>query len=100
MKILFIYLRKVVNIIFYDGDNSEHKMREFFINMLDFTEDVFTLVIDDANIEANVAVTKRFIDGMGLKIQLDWSYPVMRSTNGRPYFFFRNFFLLYNATVS
>ena len=57
-----------VNIIFYDGDNSEHKMREFFINMLDFTEDVFTLVIDDANIEANVAVTKRFIDGMGLKI--------------------------------
>ena len=57
-----------VNIIFYDGDNSEHKMREFFINMLDFTEDVFTLVIDDANIEANVAITKRFIDGMGLKI--------------------------------
>jgi hypothetical protein len=57
-----------VNIIFYDGDNSEHKMREFFINMLDFTEDVFTLVIDDANIEENVAITKRFIDGMGLKI--------------------------------
>ena len=57
-----------VNIIFYDGDNSEHKMREFFLNMLDFTEDVFTLVIDDANIEENVAITKRFIDAMGLKI--------------------------------
>ena len=57
-----------VNIIFYDGDNSEHKMREFFINMLDFTEDVFTLVIDDANIQKNVAITKRFIDAMGLKI--------------------------------
>ena len=57
-----------VNIIFYDGDNSEHKMREFFINMIDFTEDVFTLVVDDANIEENVAITKRFIDAMGLKI--------------------------------
>ena len=57
-----------VNVIFYDGDNSEHKMREFFLNMLDFTEDVFTLVIDDANIEENVAITKRFIDAMGLKI--------------------------------
>ena len=57
-----------VNIIFYDGDNSEHKMREFFINMIDFTEDVFTLVVDDANIEENIAITKRFIDAMGLKI--------------------------------
>ena len=57
-----------VNIIFYDGDNSEQKMREFFLNMLDFTEDVFTLVVDDANIEENVAITKRFIDAMGLKI--------------------------------
>ena len=57
-----------VNIIFYDGDNSEQKMREFFLNMIDFTEDVFTLVIDDANIEQNVAITKRFIDAMKLKI--------------------------------
>ena len=57
-----------VNIIFYDGDNSEHKMREFFINMIDFTEDVFTLVVDDANIQENIAITKRFIDAMGLKI--------------------------------
>ena len=43
-------------------------MREFFLNMIDFTEDVFTLVIDDANIEQNVAITKRFIDAMKLKI--------------------------------
>ena len=43
-------------------------MREFFLNMLDFTEDVFTLVVDDANIEENVAITKRFIDGIGLRI--------------------------------
>ena len=57
-----------VNIIFYDGDNSEQKMREFFLNMIDFTEDVFTLVVDDANIEQNVAITKRFIDAMGLKV--------------------------------
>ena len=57
-----------VNIIFYDGDNSEQKMREFFLNMLDFTEDVFTLVVDDANIQENVAITKRFIDAMGLRI--------------------------------
>ena len=57
-----------VNVIFYDGDNSEQKMREFFLNMIDFTEDVFTLVIDDANIEENVAITKRFIDAMGFKV--------------------------------
>ena len=43
-------------------------MREFFLNMIDFTEDVFTLVVDDANIEQNVAITKRFIDAMGLKV--------------------------------
>ena len=36
--------------------------------MIDFTEDVFTLVIDDANIEENVAITKRFIDAMGFKV--------------------------------
>ena len=60
--------KRQVNIIFYDGDNSEKKMREFFLNMIDFTEDVFTLVVDDANIEENVATTKRFIDAMGLKI--------------------------------
>ena len=47
---------------------QEQKMREFFLNMLDFTEDVFTLVVDDANIQENVAITKRFIDAMGLKI--------------------------------
>ena len=34
--------------------------------MIDFTEDVFTLVIDDANIEENVAIL-RFIDAMGFQ---------------------------------
>ena len=57
-----------VNIIFYDGDNSEKKMREFFTNMMEFTENVFTLVVDDANIEENVAITKQFIDDAGLKV--------------------------------
>ena len=57
-----------VNIIFYDGDNSEHKMREFFLNMLTFTADVFTLVIDDANIQQNVEVTKRFVESNKLKV--------------------------------
>jgi hypothetical protein len=57
-----------VNIIFYDGDNAEHKMVEFFTRMLDFTANVFTLVVDDANIEDNVRVTKTFVEKMGLKI--------------------------------
>ena len=57
-----------VNIIFYDGDNAEHKMREFFFNMLNFTQDIFTLIIDDANIENNVAITKRFVEASKLKI--------------------------------
>ena len=57
-----------VNIIFYDGDNSEKKMKEFFVNMIDFTENVFTLVVDDANIENNVRITKRYIEDLGLKV--------------------------------
>ena len=31
-----------VNIIFYDGDNSEQKMREFFLNMIDFTGCIYS----------------------------------------------------------
>ena len=57
-----------VNIIFYDGDNSEETMKQFFVNMIDFTEDIFTLVVDDANIQQNVVITKNFIDAFGLKI--------------------------------
>ena len=57
-----------VNIIFYDGDNSEETMKQFFVNMMDFTEDIFTLVVDDANIQQNVVITKNFIDAFGLKI--------------------------------
>ena len=61
-----------VNVIFYGGDNSEQKMREFLLNARLY-RGLFTLVIDDANIEANVA-TKRFIDGMGLKIYMKENY--------------------------
>ena len=43
-------------------------MREFFLNMLTFTADVFTLVIDDANIQQNVEVTKRFVESNKLKV--------------------------------
>ena len=51
-----------------DRDNTEHKMVEFFTRMMDFTADVFTLVVDDANIEDNVRITKTFVEKMGLKI--------------------------------
>ena len=57
-----------VNIIFYDGDNAEHKMIEFFNNMLGFTENVFTLVVDDANVEQNVAITKGWVENQKLNI--------------------------------
>ena len=57
-----------VNIIFYDGDNSEKKMLEFFRNMLEYTANVFTLVIDDANIEDNVRITKTWVEEHGIKI--------------------------------
>ena len=33
-----------VNIIFYDGDNDQLKMIEFYTQMLTFTQDIFTLV--------------------------------------------------------
>ena len=36
--------------------------------MLTFTADVFTLVIDDANIQQNVEVTKRFVESNKLKL--------------------------------
>ncbi len=57
-----------VNIIFYDGDNDPMKMIEFYTNMMTFTQDVFTLVVDDANVEKNVETTKQFIEYNGLKI--------------------------------
>ena len=57
-----------VNIIFYDGDNDQLKMIEFYTQMLTFTQDVFTLVVDDANVEKNVEVTKQFIEYNGLKV--------------------------------
>ena len=57
-----------VNIIFYDGDNNEDKMNEFFSKIDSYTDDVFTLIIDDANIQSNVEVTKNFINATGWKI--------------------------------
>ena len=60
-----------VNIIFYDGDNSEKKMLEFFRNMLEYTAKVFTLVIDDANIEENVKITKTWVKEHGIKIMYE-----------------------------
>ena len=57
-----------VNVIFYDGDNDQLKMIEFYTQMLTFTQDVFTLVVDDANVEKNVEVTKQFIEYNGLKV--------------------------------
>ena len=57
-----------VNIIFYDGDNNEDKMNEFFSKINSYTDDVFTLIIDDANIQSNVEVTKNFINATGWKI--------------------------------
>ena len=43
-------------------------MIEFYTQMLTFTQDVFTLVVDDANVEKNVEVTKQFIEYNGLKV--------------------------------
>ena len=57
-----------VNVIFYDGANDQLKMIEFYTQMLTFTQDVFTLVVDDANVEKNVEVTKQFIEYNGLKV--------------------------------
>ena len=36
-------------------------MKEFFVNMIDFTEDVFTLVVDDANIENTELIQDGFV---------------------------------------
>ena len=36
--------------------------------MLTFTQDIFTLVVDDANVEKNVEITKQFKEYNGLKV--------------------------------
>ena len=57
-----------VNVIFYDGDNDPSVMFQFFNNMDQYTDDVFTLIIDDANMESNVKVTKEFVESKDWKI--------------------------------
>ena len=57
-----------VNVIFYDGDNNPSVMFQFFNNMDQYTDDVFTLIIDDANMESNVKVTKEFVESKDWKI--------------------------------
>ena len=43
-------------------------MVEFFNQMLIFTDKVFTLVIDDANVEQNVAITKGWVEKQQLRV--------------------------------
>ena len=43
-------------------------MFQFFNNMDQYTDDVFTLIIDDANMESNVQVTKEFVESKDWKI--------------------------------
>ena len=43
-------------------------MVEFFNQMLTFTDKVFTLVIDDANVEQNVAITKGWVEKQQLRV--------------------------------
>ena len=57
-----------VNVIFYDGDNNPSVMFQFFNNMDQYTDNVFTLIIDDANMESNVQVTKEFVESKDWKI--------------------------------
>ena len=57
-----------VNVIFYDGDNDPSVMWKFFDTMDQYTDDVFTLIIDDANSELNVKTTKEFVDQTGWKV--------------------------------
>jgi hypothetical protein len=57
-----------VNVIFYDGDNDPSVMWKFFDTMDQYTDDVFTLIIDDANSELNVKTTKEFVDQTGWNV--------------------------------
>ena len=43
-------------------------MFQFFNNMDQYTDNVFTLIIDDANMESNVQVTKEFVESKDWKI--------------------------------
>jgi len=57
-----------VNVIFYDGDNDPSVMWKFFDTMDQYTDDVFTLIIDDANSELNVKTTKEFVNQTGWNV--------------------------------
>lgn len=49
------------NIIFYDGDHDYRIQFDFLNTSLDYLQDTFILVIDDANIESAIASTNDFI---------------------------------------
>ena len=57
-----------VNIIFYDGDNDPTVMWRFFNTIDAYTDDVFTLIIDDANSELNVKTTTEFVNQTGWNV--------------------------------
>ena len=57
-----------VNIIFYDGDNDPTVMWRFFNTIDAYTDDVFTMIIDDANSELNVKTTKEFVNQTGWNV--------------------------------
>jgi len=57
-----------VNVIFYDGDNDPSAMWRFYERMELFTDDVFTLIVDDANVEQVVKTTKDFVDSKSWKL--------------------------------
>ena len=70
MKVL-IEDKNYTNWKYYEADSFQEINLENNINPAIFklfTEDVFTLVVDDANIENNVRITKRYIEDLGLKV--------------------------------
>ena len=57
-----------INVIFYDGDNDPSAMWRFYERMELFTDNVFTLIMDDANIEQVVKTTKDFVTSKSWKL--------------------------------
>jgi len=57
-----------INVIFYDGDNDPSAMWRFYERMELFTDNVFTLIVDDANIEQVVKTTKDFVNSKSWKL--------------------------------
>jgi len=59
-------IKDKINLIFYDGDHSPHIQNECLDAIINFTDDEFILILDDANFDGVVESIRNFINSRKL----------------------------------